>query len=713
MEGAISPLTSMPDIFYILRVMFDESTDLSPDLEWMLQSDQVDIVTLAEVLAYQYYQRIYNLSLTCLTYPAEAHKAAQETIIRAVLRSKQYHGDKDIYSWLTAIANEDCQARKIHQEAHKFLNPRLIVSIMKPGSGSNLTPRQLAQAVAEIKRKVQDLQQTKDRRAGYQELALLGIAIFVAFFLFRLAAYFTSPTSVPEELDQSTLNQELTQFDRVDAVDRADPLAANPPAKWLRGIPPQEPLSRNSNHEEIWRRLLLSRYSWKTMWVDLTMTLSGPADYYGPPIAERHQLWFDQEFGGLHLSGPLNGKADGVERITPGSTGYRPTIFHFDDFARLGSQIPWFYLSDEMSYTPYMFNFFLIADYDFPPHSIIFQAIGEEEWSGQWAVVVDVSDRSGKILARQWLDSTTGIVLRELFFDAGTQGRILLETNIAKIAFDKKFSTEFLQKADQSIIAGGFAGDITGEPESTGKLPGFNTDQALSSRGAAPFMPPPAGFDFSQSHLTFASGSYHGDQSGGSTPIFANSYYLGELELIDPFRILCVRSQIGDKIAISQWSRVFTSADNGVRIYDLENFGRVEYAIPDSFVRNLAFSPDDRYIAVSSLDQRERWWNPWRIYIIDTESGERIDIPEIEHIWSLAWSPDGTRLAGLRWPGFRYYSQSILRVYVYDLLSGEINAYLLDSDFPWGSTEVNVPLQDWNANFSLTMGGLEACASPP
>lgn len=109
-----SHLTAYHKIIYIGCRMFDEPTDLSPDLEWMLQSDQVDDETIAEALARQYYQRIYYLALTCLTYPREARRAAQETFVRATLGVKQYQGDKAIYTWLVDIANEICQPRKIH-----------------------------------------------------------------------------------------------------------------------------------------------------------------------------------------------------------------------------------------------------------------------------------------------------------------------------------------------------------------------------------------------------------------------------------------------------------------------------------------------------------------------------------------------------------------------------------------------------------------------
>ena len=567
----------------------------------------------------------------------------------------------------------------------------------------------------EIKAEVRINHQSKIKRAGVQELALLGISLVVAFFLFRTVSYLTSPSSGAADSDQVMSLQELSDFNSADAFNSADNPLDYQPSKWLHGIPPQEPLSSQSSHEDIWRRLLLSRYLWKTLWADVRVILNGPEDYSGPPQAERHQLWLDQEHGGLHLSGTLDSNPDYIERINPTSLGPRPAgfLYSINDYARLGSQIPWFYLSSEMIFTPYMINFFFISDYDFPPNRLHYQVIDEGEWAGRQAVIVDVIDQNGRIQARQWLDSTTGIILRELFFGYGPDDGILLETNITRIEFDVEFPNGFIQDENHSIIEGGFVQDFNGNPEFPGEEPGINPNRTLSNRISLPMWLPPQDFDYARSHLSFASGLGTGESPGQSSTIhvYADSYYLGDIEIIDPFRTLCVRSSIGDRIAISQWSRSLTNNGEGVHIYNLKELDHVEYSIPDLYVRFLSFSPDDRYIAMSSLD--EKGYRTRNLYIIDTESGERRHIPEIGNIWSLAWSPDGTKLASLRWPSFRNFTQSILRVYVYDLSSGKINTFLVNSNLPWGKTEVSVPLQDWNAKFSLTLGGLEPCVNPP
>jgi len=62
-------LTDPEVLFYGVIGMFEENTDLSPDLEWMLQSGQVDDGTLIEALAQQFYQSTYEFALSWLTCP--------------------------------------------------------------------------------------------------------------------------------------------------------------------------------------------------------------------------------------------------------------------------------------------------------------------------------------------------------------------------------------------------------------------------------------------------------------------------------------------------------------------------------------------------------------------------------------------------------------------------------------------------------------------
>ena len=192
--------------------------------------------------------------------------------------------------------------------------------------------------------------------------------------------------------------------------------------------------------------------------------------------------------------------------------------------------------------------------------------------------------------------------------------------------------------------------------------------------------------------------------------MFADLYYLGDIELVDPVRSICARSTGGGRIAISQSTKPPDVIKNAINLYNLDDLNLIEYIIPQQNVTHLVFAPDGKHIAIAGMDQNGKRSS---IYILDTDTGSGFTIPEIDDVWSLAWSPDGTQLASLQWPSFRMYTLTNLRILVYDLSLGETSSNLKTADYPWGKTTINIPLEDWSANFSLTMGRLEPCTEPP
>ncbi|HLE15696.1 MAG TPA: hypothetical protein VI776_13190 [Anaerolineales bacterium] len=83
----------------------------------------------------------------------------------------------------------------------------------------------------------------------------------------------------------------------------------------------------------------------------------------------------------------------------------------------------------------------------------------------------------------------------------------------------------------------------------------------------------------------------------------------------------------------------------------------------------------------------------------------------MEPVYNLAWRPDGRQLATLHWPTFRQSYESAVQITVYDLDKGRAIRYSLATDLDWGSTEVAIPLDGWEARFPLAMSGLESCSA--
>ena len=713
--GATSLWTSNCKILYSVGKMIEDSIDLSPDIEWMLQSNQVDSETIIEILVRDYYKPIFRLILSWLPYPEEAHRATQETLIIAASGDGKYTGERNVYDWLVGIAEEICQKCKTQIESHQILNPRLIQSINRRDSPEYLTERQLEKAKFEINEKIKSKSISIGNWARFQEIILLCFSLVIAFFLIRIIDSAVSSYDQSTESDQFTSANISTTYATENAVSARLPSIYSPPMSWTDTIPPQSPLTFHSTHDDIWKRIFMSRHLWTNLWADVLVILYSPTNDLGPPRVERHQIWFDQEIGGFYLSGTLDGKPEHFKRINATKLGSEQPflIAGIEDNSRLSGEIPWFYLSSNILLsTPYISNFlFFIEDNDFLSQSVLFEVVDEFDWMDRQAVIVEMTDLSGNLLARYWLDSLTGLALKAQYPGILSQNNILLEVNVSKIEFNISFPLTIYRPIEIILLERGFPQDHTDELKHQLLEPKISPDQALSSKISPPLNPPPVNFDPSQSWLTFAiQGGSHQRQVERPVHIFGDSNYLGNIGISDPFRTICNRSKDGSKIVLAQWSDSPSKVSSKISEYDLLKLSQREYIIPEAYITFLAFSPYNRFIAVAGISPNK---SRNELYIIDTLSGKTEILQVNEDIWSLAWSPDENQLAILSWPNSSKQVQSSGLVSLYNLKTGKATYYRKYVNLPWGKSNINVPIENWKANFQIAIGGLEPCAAPP
>ena len=179
---------------------------------------------------------------------------------------------------------------------------------------------------------------------------------------------------------------------------------------------------------------------------------------------------------------------------------------------------------------------------------------------------------------------------------------------------------------------------------------------------------------------------------------------------MDPLRTSCTRSPDGRYIALSQWPDLQSQDSNTITWYQLSDLRPLKLVIPNIIIAQLAFSPDNRFLAAAGINLIT---GKSDLYLIDTRTCDSQFITEIDDVWGLAWSPDGTQLAIMNWPSFRYQSQSNLRIVIYDLVQKVFFSEIITPDFPLGMSSMKIPLEGWNANFILSMSGLESCAGNP
>jgi DNA-directed RNA polymerase specialized sigma24 family protein len=686
----------------------DENSERhASDLEWMLRSQQVDDEILVEQLLDEYYADIYQLALSQLEYPKLAAQAARETFIRAVSTAKVNPPDEDIKDWLFSIAAGEINQQQKYLAEQRLRNSRLISALIGTEIQETGTPTGLVLAKQEIIDQLHTRQAAGIKSSRYKEIVLAGLTIISFILILQLAAI----VFPADEKLESHSDQNSSQFKEL--LNREINSAEGPEHDPYR-ILTKPPLTIDSSHEEIWRRILMSRLTWTSLWADVSVILHGPSDYIGPPLVERHQVWISQAQGGIHISGPPNGEHLRLENITQDSKGpgNLNILDGIEDYSRLGSQIPWFYMSsDSIASVPYMTNFFFIADYDFPPKRLFLQAVEESVWAERPVVVVNVTDNQGSLQATLWVDAITGLALREQFFSGDGTYHVRLETIVERVEFNQAFLDDVVEKIFSGENGVVFAANYSGEPEQPENSPDISVWQAISSRTVPPAMHPPEDFNAGEGRLTFAVIDRADNRSPGKyqVQLYADQYRLGELFLNDPWHSICARSPDGMQVVISQWSPPPDKPVSTVGWYDLNSLQPNLIQIPGVTITRLIFSPDNRQIAAAGIDQLT---GLVQLYLIDTRSGESKLIPGFQNIWSLAWSPDSTSIAGLNLPSFRIFTPWKVRILVYEIESEEISSTTIEDNFSWGRSSAQIPVEGWIADFPLSMHGLEPCTNP-
>ena len=307
-----------------------------------------------------------------------------------------------------------------------------------------------------------------------------------------------------------------------------------------------------------------------------------------------------------------------------------------------------------------------------------------------------------------WIDASTGVVLRwQEFF--GQHGEILLrELIVASIQYDQ----EFLQ-AD--LFAPWTLNDRAFLDQDSGWLSAPHDLQALlrqtpPGRARLAKIPPSTRFNPAAARLKI---QYPAGRPPDSQPtdvdLFAGSYYLGQIPISDPARMLCERSADGEQIAYTY--DPFGNPDI-MRIgwfqlsYPLQP-NRIEIPlIPDS----LAFSPDGRYLAYYASPL---YASLGSLTLLDTQTSEQRRLAGLVYASSLVWSPDGRSLAMIvADPEPEMREARILdvttRSFTYRqkiTIESLLNAELRGPDWP----AEDWPAHQWGVEFPIERQGWQDC----
>ena len=87
---------------------FEQTPELSSDLEWMIQSGQVSREFILETLVTQFYEPVYLLAISLLDDRYAARTVTRETFVRLVLNLHLYRSNVGVKNWVYQIAYQAC-----------------------------------------------------------------------------------------------------------------------------------------------------------------------------------------------------------------------------------------------------------------------------------------------------------------------------------------------------------------------------------------------------------------------------------------------------------------------------------------------------------------------------------------------------------------------------------------------------------------------------
>lgn len=469
--------------------------------------------------------------------------------------------------------------------------------------------------------------------------------------------------------------------------------------------PTQVPLDLESSEQDIQQRLLEGRRNWKTLWADAFVIQYGPAGYIGNPVVKRQQIWINQPYFSYFLEGGLDGAVDHISVAMAGLINYI-NLQTGEELSNSESELVMFSENLHKQLLPSEIRKAFQGE---------IRLLGMDQIADREVLVFDLYSpnlvqESATIprihKGRYWMDTTYGVILRHQKFLDNDLNQLFEDTVITAIEYDIDIP-ERLYDSSQHMQTY-FAQDHRGDPISRDDPLPTNLWSHQPRSDELPRPSPPHGFTPARSHLSFqwTSLSEFDPELGAYVDIFADGYYLGNVEFVDPQPILCTRSPDGTLLAYTGWSDETRFGYVPLRWLSLNDLGKVNTLSENIVPYDFAFAPDNRQLAVYGCLREVG--GDCGIHIIDTDTGETRWLTQVEQGNGLTWSPDSKFLAIQG----RLLRQGRWRVLAFDTQTGTIS---YDGPFDWEGiwVEIDSPFYDWGVDLPPVRGGLEICAEPP
>ena len=490
---------------------------------------------------------------------------------------------------------------------------------------------------------------------------------------------------------------------------------------WLDIQP--EPLTAFSTPDEIRQRIYESRSLWSNLWVDAQLIRYGPPGFGGPAQVYRNLMWIrnpgaaDPTERRMVIAGTADGGPQFASLLQDKKVSEVDLHRGLEYVYTLAETNPFYDVIGPGYRGMYGFDLRGVLDGSYLS-SMLFGAglvslpgelrvLGPGRMMGRDVLIV-LHQLQGGQMEQIWLEAHTGMVLRWRGYSDQSFRDVLAEIRVTDIELGTRFPETMLsssffwhppiswQSLENPRIPLG--------PTDTAPSP-FTTDQHT------PNITPPSGYDPSKSCLIFQWPPAVKKFAPLSNPagLFADGYFLGEVQMGDPWQIHCERSANGGLIACIDPPTGLESvlyAESNLYWFRLDNLGEVHRVVTDPvwIGSDFAFSPDGRYLAFWQCSKGQSGCG---IYLQDTTTLKTNELISLAHAATFfMWSPDSRDLAFV---GTGQTLRSARDFVVVRVDTGEI---LYDGPFVWPDMSIppDSPAYHWGMSFPPPDNEFGSCA---
>jgi hypothetical protein len=246
------------------------------------------------------------------------------------------------------------------------------------------------------------------------------------------------------------------------------------------------------------------------------------------------------------------------------------------------------------------------------------EVIGQDRLLGREVLEV-LNHLEDGYMEQFWLDPNTGMVLRWRGY-SGQGGELMAEMIVSSVAYETKFPDDVLSLAFFQ-----------------------RPPVAWQNPSGIPFQTSPRCLTFQWPDEIPSQGSLT-----NTVQIFGDGYFLGQVQISDPWHIRCKRSADGDLVACLNPPPGVSGAlyaESSLFWFDLSNLGEVHRVLPEAtwISSDFAFSPNGKFLAFWACTSGQESCG---IYILDTvslQAKKLIDQPPAATYF--AWSPNSEYLS--------------------------------------------------------------------